>query len=344
MSKLSASVVDAWYARSPWLWLLSPLSLLFYVIIQLRRTAYQRGWLRQRRCPAPVIVVGNISVGGTGKTPTVLALVEHLQTLGYKPGIVSRGYSAKPPSTPWLVRPEHTADACGDEPLLLARRAGVPVAIDPDRSAACAFLAGQHHCDVIIADDGLQHYAMAREIEIVVLDGARGVGNGMVLPMGPLREPCARLQQVDMVIVNGEPSALLEELLEPVAKVVEMQVKADALVMLNGDEVTPLSHWQVEKHVHAVAGIGNPERFFNSLRELGFTLITHEFPDHHHFTEADLQFGDNLPVIMTEKDAVKCRALHLDAGYWYLRVSAGLPASFFDTIAALLPAPAQPSS
>lgn len=341
MSEFSARVVAAWYNRSPWLWILSPLSLLFYLVAQLRRSAYQLGFLKRSSCSAPVIVVGNISVGGTGKTPTVLALVEYLQTQGFKPGIVSRGYGANPPSVPWLVRPEHTAEACGDEPLLLARRSGVPVAIDPDRSAACTFLADQHHCNVIIADDGLQHYAMARNIEIVVLDGARGVGNGLVLPAGPLREPATRLRSVDAVVVNGEVSSALAETLPSNIESLPMQVKADAFVGMHNEEPVKLDNWQGDTQIHAVAGIGNPQRFFDQLQQLGFTLIPHVFPDHHQFCQADLQFGDELPVIMTEKDAVKCRELNLDKRYWYLRVSAGLPASFFDTISALLPSPNQ---
>lgn len=333
MGDFSARVVNAWYGRSPWLWLLLPLSLLFYLIISSRRLAFRRGWAVSQSCGVPVIVVGNITVGGTGKTPTVIALIEYLCSQGYRPGVVSRGYGAHPPATPWLVSAEQTADNCGDEPLLIARRTGVPVAIDPQRPAACQYLVTHQGCDVIISDDGLQHYAMARDIEIVLLDGSRGLGNGKLLPMGPLREPASRLQYTNAVIINGQQGSIE---LPPSVAGISMSVMADAFVHIKSQDVMALNDWQGGRHVHAVAGIGNPQRFFHSLEQLGFELITHEFPDHHRFSPTDLQFDDDLPVLMTEKDAVKCQSLGLSDGYWYLRVSAELPASFFDNINLLM--------
>ena len=323
-------LVATWYRKrlSPWLWPLAPLSLLYWVVTGLRRWGFSCGLLASRRVPVPVIVVGNITVGGTGKTPLVIALAEQLAVAGYRPGIASRGYGANPPLVPFLVTADKPASQCGDEPLLLSRRTGLPVVIDPDRPAACRYLTDHCDCDVIISDDGLQHYRMQRDIEIVVLDGSRGVGNGMLLPMGPLREPVSRLDKVDAIVVNGADSVVGVGH----APAHAMSIAATQLVALESGNTIDTGSWNSNKKVHAVAGIGNPQRFFDSLRALGFTPIEHSFADHHRFSSDDIRFDDELPVIMTEKDAVKCAQLAPGERYWYLKVDAELPAAFFERV------------
>lgn len=330
-----------WYGKPdwlllPWLILLSPFEIFYRVIIALRRQLYRWGWLSSWRAPVPVIVVGNISVGGTGKTPLTIALCETLQRAGYKPGVISRGYRAQPPQFPHRVRNDDSADIAGDEPLLIARRTRCPVVIAPLRADAASHLLKQDHCDVILCDDGLQHYALQRDIELVVVDAARRFGNGHCLPSGPLREPIARLSDVDAVIVNGAQHSdedKLEYALELQPSAVVQLVPADSSSehfssghSSSGQSVPPRTWCKQNARVHAVAGIGNPQRFFDTLRALGCDPIEHAFPDHHEFRVDDLAFDDALPIVMTEKDAVKCAAF---AGnrHWYLQVRAQLPES-----------------
>ncbi|MDZ4261024.1 MAG: tetraacyldisaccharide 4'-kinase [Pseudomonadota bacterium] len=309
-------LVQQWYsARAP-LWLL-PLSWLFLVLVKVRRLAYKTGLLRSFRLPVPVIIVGNISVGGTGKTPLVAWLVKALQQAGYRPGIISRGYGGQAQQWPQQVLPDSDPLLVGDEPLLLAQRCGCPVVAAPDRVLAARQLLEHSNCNILISDDGLQHYRLQRDIEIVVVDGARRFGNGHCLPAGPLREPVSRLKQVDFVVANG--AAMSGE--------VAMQLVPGALVaLLDGDETASLAELHGQQ-VHAVAGIGNPARFFALLKQHGLSVIEHPFPDHHHFVVDDLFFADKLPVLMTEKDAVKCRR-YADARMWYLPVEAQLDDSF----------------
>ncbi len=309
-------LVQQWYsARAP-LWLL-PLSWLFFVLVKLRRLAYKTGLLRSYRLPAPVIVVGNISVGGTGKTPLVAWLVKALQQAGYRPGIISRGYGGQAQQWPQQVHPDSDPLQVGDEPVLLAQRCGCPIVAAPDRVLAARELLEKFNCNILISDDGLQHYRLQRDIEIVVVDGARRFGNGHCLPAGPLREPVSRLQQVDFVVANG--AAMSGE--------VAMQLVPGALVaLLAGNKTVSLCELHGQQ-VHAVAGIGNPARFFELLKQHGLSVIEHPFPDHHHFVVDDLCFADELPVLMTEKDAVKCRR-YADARMWYLPVEAQLDDSF----------------
>lgn len=328
MNGFAAKIVAAWYQQSLWLWLLAPLSLIYLVLTRLRRFGFQRGLFYSWRGPVPVIVVGNIAVGGTGKTPLVIALAQALVAAGYRPGIASRGYGGHPPVTPWSVTTDGDVAACGDEPVLLANRTGLPVVIDPDRAGACQCLIDQHGCNVIVTDDGLQHYRLQRDIEIVVVDGRRALGNGRVLPMGPLRESPSRLRDSDFMVVNGAdkvPSVAHQN-------TYAMTICATSLVAIDTAERVTIGQWPHQTTVHAVAGIGNPGRFFTSLRESGFTPIEHEFADHHVFNRADLQFDDNLPVIMTEKDAVKCRHFQLPGQYWFLSVDANLSDGFFAAI------------
>jgi len=305
--------LDTWYGASGrGAWLL-PLAWLFAVLTWVRRRLYGAGLLRSYRSSRPVIVVGNVTVGGTGKTPLVVWLVERLRERGFHPGIVSRGYSGRAPG-PRRVTPGDSASDVGDEPALLARRTGVPVAVGADRPAAVRLL--EPECDVILSDDGLQHYQLLRDVEIVVVDGLRGLGNGRRLPAGPLREPASRLDTVSAVVVNGEGFDL------PDALRMSMEPRRFVAVT-SGDTLPPQA--LLGREAHAVAAIGHPARFFQTLRDLGVEVQPHPLPDHTLPTAAEIRFGDDLPVLMTEKDAVKCPGI---AGpeHWYLEVGAAFEA------------------
>lgn len=331
-----AYVQRRWHGRPGALRLLAPLEWLYRALTGLRRRAYARGWLRAWRAPVPVLVVGNISVGGTGKTPVVIALCQALRRAGLRPGIVSRGYGAEPPHTPFLVAPDSAVADSGDEPLLLARRSGAPVVIAPERAAAARRLLRDHACDVIVSDDGLQHYALARDIECVVVDAGRGFGNGHCLPVGPLREPLARLRGVDAILING--AAAVAGL---PADGFHFELAPTGLRHIASGREQAAADWlPARRRVHAVAGIGNPRRFFDSLRRLGFEPVEHVFPDHHRFARADFEFAEPLPVVMTEKDAVKCAAF-ADDRLWYLAVEARLPDSLLALIIGKLSASLQ---
>jgi tetraacyldisaccharide 4'-kinase len=299
-----------WYDRVAPPWWLLPLSIVYRTVVGSRRYLYLKRLRGSTRMSLPVIVVGNLSVGGTGKTPLVCWLVARLTDLGFKPGVVTRGYGGSSSSVR-LVGPHDAPAIVGDESILLARRTGVPVAIGRDRPAASQLLVNAGR-DVIVSDDGLQHYALARDCEIVVIDGDRLFGNGRLLPAGPLREPRARLTAADAVVVNGG-RALLDGALS-------MRLEAKNALSLIGGTVKPLDEF-AGRSVHAVAGIGNPERFFNMLRARGIEVTGHPLPDHARLQAADISFADGRPVLMTEKDAVKCE---LVAGpqHWYVPVTA----------------------
>jgi tetraacyldisaccharide 4'-kinase len=271
------------------------------------------------RLPVPVVVVGNLAVGGTGKTPFVIWLVEALRARGHRPGVVSRGYGGQVRRYPSCVTEDTDPACCGDEPALLARRLRVPVAVAPDRVAAARALVEAAAVDVIVADDGLQHYRLARDLEICVVDGVRGLGNGSLLPAGPLREPPARLQGVNLVVVNGGSWRT------SLAPCVAMRLRLEEALALRDGARRPLAQF-AGRRVHAVAGIGHPARFFAALRAAGLEPIEHPFPDHHRFVPADLAFGDDLPVLMTEKDAVKCTAFAAP-GWWAVPAQAELSAA-----------------
>ncbi len=310
-----------WYSDQPAPCWLLPLERFFKRAAARRRSKLQAS---QWQSPVPVIVVGNISVGGTGKTPLVLFLCEQLIQAGYKPGIISRGYKSAVTSFPFHVTPDTAVSLAGDEPALLAQRSGCPVVIAPDRVAAAEYLLEHTDCDLIISDDGLQHYALGRDLEIAVLDGARGLGNGHCLPAGPLREPASRLSQVDFVVVNGESQRLDAELLQ---RAFTMILQPQRLYSVQGDLQTSLDAFSGQT-VHALAGIGNPERFFQLVREqLGAHPHCHPFSDHHHFKPEELVFEPRAPLLMTEKDAVKLRQFDLNDS-WYVEVSARLPDNF----------------
>lgn len=302
-----------WYRKTLLTLLLLPLSWLFCAVAQARRGAYRIGWLKTQRLPVPVIIVGNISVGGTGKTPMVAWLVALLREQGYRPGIISRGYGGRATHWPQQVRADSDPQMVGDEAVLLARRCACPMAVGPDRPAVARALLEYSDCDIIISDDGMQHYRLARDVEIAVVDGVRRFGNGHCLPAGPLREPLRRLRTVDMVIANGTPGP----------REYAMTLQPGSLRNLQQPGLTrPLQKFTGQR-VHAVAGIGHPRRFFALLRRHGLDVIEHPFADHHPFIADDLHFDDALPVLMTEKDAVKCQAFAA-AHHWYLPVDAEL--------------------
>ncbi len=298
-----------WYRDTAGPSLLQPLSWLYGAAIWARRQAYAQGWFQTHRVGKPVIVVGNLTVGGTGKTPLVIWLAQRLTERGVKVGIVSRGYGSQPDSAPRLVSKESSWREVGDEPLLLFRGTGCPTVVSRDRVAGARALVAQG-VDVVIADDGLQHLRLARACEIVVIDGARGFGNGRVLPAGPLRERVSRLAEADLAVVNGvaQHPSLLQAGPAFEAKALQMTLVAGEALRLDGLEAPrPLEGFRGGS-IHAVAGIGNPARFFRDLRARGLDVIEHAFPDHHPFVAHDLSFDDALPVLMTEKDAVKCAA------------------------------------
>ncbi|MCV6587559.1 MAG: tetraacyldisaccharide 4'-kinase [Marinobacterium sp.] len=316
-----------WYSNQRPPWYLQLLEPLYRTLSRLDR---QRKQARQWRAPVPVIVVGNITVGGTGKTPLVTWLVEILRQAGYRPGIVSRGYKATPPAFPYRVSPDDSAVIAGDEPLMLARRCRCPLVIDPQRVRAAQHLLATTDCNLIISDDGLQHLMLDRDIELVVLDGARGLGNGHCLPAGPLREPATRLNTVDFVICNGvarQPLPRQDAKMRLQPRAFYRLANAD---LSEGDpEPKPLSYYKGQT-VNAVAGIGNPQRFFDTLTALGIDVIPHAFADHHTYQADELQFDPPRPLLTTEKDAVKWQGLQselaMDAAW--LEIEAQLPDNF----------------
>jgi tetraacyldisaccharide 4'-kinase len=296
---------NIWYRTAPppgWLQLLSRI----YAWISQRSAAIK---LKQaQHLNVPVIVVGNIAVGGTGKTPVTLWLVQELLRQGYQPGVVSRGYGGVGPF-PREVCAESATSECGDEPVLLASRMDVPVVVAPDRVAAANLLLQQYpQTDVLICDDGLQHYALARDFEICVIDGTRGYGNGWLLPAGPLREMPARAQNVQLLLVNGGAAETCGE------HAVRFDLRIANAINLRSGESRPLSAF-AGNHISAIAGIGNPQRFFAALREIGLNIDAHDFPDHYVYSAEDLFFAGDAPLLMTEKDAVKCTAF-AQANWW----------------------------
>lgn len=307
----------SWYDRgSPISVLLRPLSWLFCAVVQLRRAGYRLRLLRSTGLPVPVVVVGNLSVGGTGKTPLVIWTARFLREHGWSPGIVSRGYGGQASSWPQQVRADSDPAAVGDEAVLIAARSGCPMAVGPDRVAAAQALLAHADCDVILSDDGLQHYRLRRDVEIAVIDGLRRFGNGRCLPAGPLREPASRLASIDLVVSNGAAAG----------REFAMRYRGRQLQSVAGGQTCDLQAFDGHE-VHAVAGVGNPRRFFDRLQQAGLKLTPHVFPDHHPYRAEDLDFGDGRPVIMTEKDAVKCRRF-ASPEHWYLPVEAELDPRF----------------
>lgn len=316
------TLVEAWYGKRPSPWWTWPLAGLYGALTGWRRALYRSGILRSMRLCVPVIVIGNLTAGGTGKTPLTIELAEALRGRGFRPGVVSRGHGGTR-REPILLGEAPVPAEVGDEPCLI-RASGVPVAVGRDRPAAAQLLVADG-CDVVIADDGLQHYRLARDVEICVIDGARRFGNGRLLPAGPLREPLRRLARTDLRVCNGGT---------PQDGEYPMQLIGGEAATLKGAHRQQLSAFAGQR-VHAVAAIGNPSRFFASLRDAGIDVVEHAFPDHHAFTAADLAFGDDLPVLMTDKDAVKCQGF-AQPHWWRVPVRAVLPAAFVDAVAARL--------
>lgn len=323
-----------WYSeRSLTALLLTPVAALASVLTSRKRRAYLQGKRPSVKPSLPVIVVGNITVGGTGKTPLVIWLVEQLQQRGYRPGIVTRGYGGKPPYYPYLIRGGDAASVTGDEPLLLFRRTGAPVVIDPRRAMAAQALQELTDCNIIISDDGLQHYELARSYEIAVLDGSRGIGNGRLLPAGPLREAVERLREVNALVVNG--AARHESLLTlPCQDFFSMTLEPGTFVSLSQQSQATVEQLRERTDWVAVAGIGNPERFFGTLEALGLKFQRAVFPDHHAYTEEDFAAFAGAPILTTEKDAVKLQTLGLQG--WYLPVAARLQPGLIDDILAAI--------
>lgn len=312
-----------WYGDLPAPLYARLLSMLYAAVTGMRRWLYRRGWRKRRHPGVPVIVVGNLTAGGAGKTPLAIALVEQLRAEGWNPGVASRGYGRADAGKPAWVERDTPSSIAGDEPVLIARHTGARVRVDRDRAAAASALA-EAGCDVVVCDDGLQHYRLARDIEIEVIDGRRRYGNGQLLPAGPLREPRERAANCDFRVVNtGNGAAAVA----PGFGEWPMRLLGDRAVPVRAGRPRPLASFAGHR-VHAVAGIGDPERFFSMLRGLGIAVVPHAFADHHRYRAGDFEFGSPLPVLMTEKDAVKCAGFATDV-YYSVPVRAELPAAFW---------------
>lgn len=315
-----------WQKRGVLVWFLFPVSCVFDFLTRCRYYLYRHGWWQVVKLPVPVIVVGNITVGGTGKTPLVIALAEALKAAGLRVGIISRGYKSLSKQYPYLVTDASSVALAGDEPFLMYHSLKIPVVIDPNRCRAARKLLTVSTCDVIISDDGLQHYRLGRDIEIAVVDGERRFGNQFCLPAGPLRENLWRLSTVDFVVGNGK--AHLNEIL--------MTLVPGCIYQLNNQEnQKPFSDF-IGKKVYAVAGIGYPRRYFSMLEKAGIILEeTKSYGDHHHFTGDEFTFPSALPILITEKDAVKCTEFQ-EKNVWVVPVAAQLPDSFLKGLIELL--------
>ncbi len=314
---LSELLEETWYNKHPLAYFLLPLSWLYRFIIFVRKQIYKAGLMRVNKFNIPIIVIGNIVAGGTGKSPLTIWLVDYLKQKGRLPGVISRGYGGKLNNSVQQVRVDSNPELVGDEPIMIARKANCPVAIGKNRSKAVEGLLEHENVDVIICDDGLQHHALGRDIEIAVIDGLRRHGNGFCIPAGPLREPVSRLKNVDMVVANAR--AQRGEFL--------MEYTYDDLVSLNNPNITkPIQEFS-QQTVNAVSGIASPEKFYSYLIRHDLKLIRHKFTDHHQYEYKDLQFDNDYPIIMTEKDAIKCEKFATD-NIWYLPIKAVLPDAF----------------
>ena len=304
-----------WYDGGSGYQVLLPLSGIYWLLMRLRRLMYFCGFFQTTNVGVPVIVVGNITAGGTGKTPTSIWLAKSLKERGFRPGIVSRGYGGSKSSSPMRVDAASDPAVVGDEPVLLAKRSACPVAVDRDRARAAGMLV-KDGADLIIADDGLQHRRLERSYEICVIDGRRWLGNRLILPAGPLRETASRLSEVDQILVNGrirdESTTATEQ------NAIEFELVATEVCRLNGSLVRPIARF-ADKTVHAVAAIGNPARFFDLLRSHGMQVIEHAYPDHFPINPGNLNFADEFDILMTEKDAVKL-GTKLGDRFWYVPV------------------------
>jgi len=321
----------AWHKRARWLILLWPVSLLFQVLAKIRRVI-QQSKKRPADLTAPVIVIGNISLGGTGKTPLLITLAQELQKQGFKPGIISRGYGGDAPSYPLAVDADSDVRQSGDEAFLIAQKTGCPVYVDPDRSAALRALLLNEDVDVVLSDDGLQHYKLYRDLEIVVVDGQRLFSNGFCMPAGPLRESMTRLKEVQYIVVNGEPAREISQL----TTASKMRLEPRSLVNLVSGEKRPFAGapFNMGNKLQAVSALGNPQRFYELLERLPYQIEVFSFPDHHSFTADDFEqegIDVHQPIVMTEKDAVKCRQFAKN-NFWYLSVEVNLESQFVERL------------
>ena len=317
-------IEKAWYENKSWIKFMLPLSWLFNLLTTIRKSRQKKNsWKPDQK----VIVVGNLSVGGNGKTPFVIWLANLLKDKGLKPGIVSRGYKSSSSKFPLDVNEQTNVNASGDEPKLIFNQTHCPTVISPDRVEAVKFLLKKHNCDVVISDDGMQHYKLDRDLEVALVDGFRKFGNGFTFPAGPLREPLKRLKDVDYIINTNKFYTEEENLSD---KDVLMTYEPVSWVRLTSEEEIKIEDWPYEKLVYAVAGIANPNNFFSTLRNLGFEVIENPFPDHHTYNKADFIGLEDLPIIMTEKDAIKCR--NITGNFWYLKIKAKLSEDFADKI------------
>lgn len=306
-------LINSWYHPQPIRWILWPFSLFYQFVLKLRNGLFRLTILKQHYLPVPVIIVGNITIGGTGKTPFVIWLAKQLKQAGYRPGIISRGYGGHAAHYPQSVMPDSDPVVVGDEPIIISRHSLCPMVVAPDRVAAGKRLLKEHDCNVIIADDGLQHYALGRDIEIVIIDGQRQFGNRLCLPAGPLREPMSRLNQVDFIVENKGLNTINYTM---------TLSQLDAVNLIDRTQKRALSSFKGQT-IHAIAGIGNPQRFFDQLSSQGLSLISHIFDDHHPFIAEDIQFNDQKAILMTEKDAVKCQHF-VDNNAWYIPIEASI--------------------
>lgn len=330
MDSMQKRVIKAWHSSFSWTLLLWPVSLLFRFLAFFRRLVL-RFYYQGKSFSSPVVVVGNISVGGCGKTPLIIALANGLIDRGLTVGVVSRGYGASSDNYPLQVMLDSKASECGDEPLLIRQNLPLDkcmVVVDPDRYRGVEYALQNFSCDVVLCDDGLQHYRLHRDIEIAVIDGARGFGNRHCLPAGPLREPVSRLNAVDFVVVNGEHS------LENTINVDEVfHIKPQHFRNLSSGEIVNLGDWSGPKTVFALAAIGNPQRFADTLESLGFEVILNSYDDHEVMTYSDLTFEEDYPVIITSKDAVKFTSIDLKH-VWVLDVEAKISTNFVSDLMA----------
>ena len=320
---LDSAMQSIWYSNSRVAWLLLPLSWLFGAVSVIRRFLYQSGWLATIRVTKPVIVIGNITVGGTGKTPLVIWLAQALTTRGYKVAVIARGYRGAADSWPQAVTMDSDPDVVGDEPVVIAQQVDAIVVAGPDR-VADAKTAIELGADIVISDDGLQHYRLHRDLEIAVVDGSRMFGNGLLLPAGPLREAPSRLQRADLVFVNQRNATTNID--SSFNTGLKYRVELIELRSLKSDHVLKLDSLRGQQ-VHVVTGIGHPQAFVDALRAHGIKVLPRLFPDHALIKQEDIEFGDALPVLMTTKDAVKCRKLDIDERYWVVDAHAVLDAT-----------------
>ena len=333
---LARRLERTWYKQTDWLGLcLVPISWLYCGVSTVRRIAYRWRLLSSGRPLCPVIIIGNLTVGGTGKTPVVIACANWLQQQGYKPGIISRGYKGQTRDYPLLVSAASDPLEAGDEPVLIADKTQCPVVVDPDRLRGCTYLTNHADVDIIVSDDGLQHYGLQRDIEIVVFDGQRGVGNGHCLPAGPLREPVSRLKDCQLLLYNlDKQDSVTQRFSHTGAVSFDYTTVTSHAQQINDPVVSVPLETLATKSCQLLSGIGNPQRFYTAMGQYGITGQIHTYSDHHIFIPKDIDFDADV-ILMTDKDAIKCRSF-ADDRHWSVPIHAELPAGFYSEVKTLL--------